>query len=345
MLMNSILERNLTLTKKLVVIDGAPGCGKTMLSSIIGSLNRVEILKYAYEIEHLCAQKYLNLIDEDTCENMIRIQLDLITYNIMMSRDVNFRLSDLSSVFNSSSPLKYILRALRKGDEEVPDRITREDPITHIATHGLLALSEPLLKALGDKVLFIKFHRHPLYMIKQNTLNMQFLVNTSRHFTLYVKSNHKGPAVPFYASTWADLFLSSNPKEKAIYYLQWLRKEEIKFQEINIFESILELAFEFFVLNPYPQLEVVANALKVSPAEFSKRIMRRERVPRVVYSAGRDIAIYRRVGWVPPTDGDLKKEMDVLKEYAISGVSKKARETVDWLCEEYESKVLSRVLL
>ena len=46
--------RKKQLVEKIVIIDGQPGCGKTMLSPIVSSFNRVELLSYAFEIEFIC---------------------------------------------------------------------------------------------------------------------------------------------------------------------------------------------------------------------------------------------------------------------------------------------------
>ena len=46
--------RQKQLTEKIVIVDGQPGCGKTMLSPIIASMERVELLSYAFEIEFIC---------------------------------------------------------------------------------------------------------------------------------------------------------------------------------------------------------------------------------------------------------------------------------------------------
>ena len=43
------------LCPHVVVVDGFPGCGKTMLSSILASLDRVEIANYGFEIEFFIA--------------------------------------------------------------------------------------------------------------------------------------------------------------------------------------------------------------------------------------------------------------------------------------------------
>ena len=83
--MNFEVVRPDILCKKLVMVDGLPGCGKTMLSAVISSLDRIELLKYSYEIENLCRLNYFKNINSQTSAAMIQYQLDLILYNQMMA--------------------------------------------------------------------------------------------------------------------------------------------------------------------------------------------------------------------------------------------------------------------
>ena len=41
------------LAEKVVFIDGLPGCGKTLFSSLLSAFDRVEKITYSYEIEQL----------------------------------------------------------------------------------------------------------------------------------------------------------------------------------------------------------------------------------------------------------------------------------------------------
>ena len=71
---------------------------------------------------------------------MVKWFLDLKIYNTMMSRDVNFRFSDISSAFQNAQPMRYIKRLL-KGDEIIPKKIKDNNPILNLTTHNLLGLS------------------------------------------------------------------------------------------------------------------------------------------------------------------------------------------------------------
>ena len=100
----------------------------------------------------------------------------------MMGREVNFRPSDVSSAFNDNDPSRYIKRLFGPGDEKVPEMIQQENPILHFAVHNLLSYSEPIWQALGDRCVFIEIVRHPLYMVRQQALNMRHLLEDVRDF-------------------------------------------------------------------------------------------------------------------------------------------------------------------
>ena len=53
------IKRNVHLAPKVIIVDGQGGCGKTMLSPIIGSFNQVELLNYAFELEWICRLHFL----------------------------------------------------------------------------------------------------------------------------------------------------------------------------------------------------------------------------------------------------------------------------------------------
>ena len=214
---NIKVARNKNLLNSAVFIDGQAGCGKTLLNAIVASLNKVEILNYATEVENLCILKNLNKIDDDAVQSMIKIQMDNVLYETMMSRRVNFRISDLSSAFNDTKVLTYINRLFEKGDELVPKKIQKLKPILHFAVHNLLPVSKPLFLSLKNKVKFIEVVRHPLYMIIQQTLNHMNLAKingSARQFRIYLEINKKN--IPFTSLSFYKDYFKLKPVERAI---------------------------------------------------------------------------------------------------------------------------------
>jgi hypothetical protein len=334
------ISRVNTIAKKIVFIDGLPGCGKTLFSPIIATMDRVELLTVAYEIEHFCALSLLEKISLDAAVSMIKMKTDLQLYNTMMGRETNFRPTDLSSVMNNHNPGRYFQRLFQPGDEAIPSLIDSEHPILNLITHNLLPFSQPIWKALGERCVFVNVIRHPLYMIRQQTLNMQRLIGTARDFTVYF--SYKDVELPYYVYGWEDQFLSSNPTDRVVRFIDNLTRRTKKVSDYvndKYNAKIVTIPFEKFVLEPRPWLEQIAKALETTMTEFTEREMIKQKVPRQKIAQGIDLDIYRRCGWVPPTEGlNERDELNVRREDVVRDASNETISIIDRLCEDYEKE-------
>lgn len=334
------------LAPKVVFVDGLWGCGKTMLSPILSSMDRVELLSYTYDLENICSLFFLNKISKNGAEAMIKFITDLKIYNTMMSRDVNFRPADLSSVFNDSNPKRYFDRLYEKGDEHIPEKILKEKPILNIATHNMLAFSDPIFSALKDRAFFIEVVRHPLYMIKQINLNMERLMNTPRNFNLFFEFNKKD--VPAFSYGWEKLFLSSNSMDKAIYYIKKIsektieKKKRIKNKYKN---QVLTICFEKFVTKPDEDLKKIEKMLDTKVINSTLDMLKKQNVPRSKYSEGIELDIYKRCGWEKPKNNLTElEELEIRRNYVSKFASSSALKILDGLCESYEKKHMKNYL-
>jgi len=336
---NPTIIRKGYLAEKIIIVDGYPGCGKTLFSPIIASMDRVELLNYAFEVEFLCRLFHFGKIDEDATISMIRILTDHKLYQTMMGRETNFRYNDISSVFNDSNPWRYFKRIFQEGDMIIPERIKKERPILNLTTHDLLSMSTPIFKALDDRLIFIEVVRHPLYSLIQQTLNNENLTSSPRDIQIYIK--YKNDQIPYYAYGWEKLFVSSNAIEKSIYTLQksyeLTRNNRSKLKD-NYEKQILTIAFEKFVLDPIPYVKKIADLIESKITPKTKKVMKKQNVPRNKISDGISLDIYKRCGWEPP-EKELSEngELDKRRQFAIdSGASSKAIEVLDSLSKDYE---------
>lgn len=325
------------LCSQLVVVDGLPGCGKTMLSAVISSLDRMELFKYSYEIENFCRLYHFKNINSQTSAAMIQYQLDLILYNQMMARETNFRYSDLSSVFKSVNKIKYFKRLFGSGDEAVPALIEKERPIVNLVTHSISAFSKPLLDNFTEGMLLINFHRNPLYMIKQNMWNMESLLNKGRNFDLHFDYN--GQKLPYFFYGQEEQMLKANPIEKAIFFLAWSRKKALDNKLNKYGVNYYELTFESFVNDPYFHINIIQERLGTERTKNTSKILEREKIPRKVLSHGRDLPIYRRVNWEKGSAASTHQEIGELYNWAVSQISSDAKASLGWLLEDYDQIV------
>jgi hypothetical protein len=340
------IVRQKHLAEKIVIVDGLPGCGKTLFSPIVAALDRVELLNYAFEIEFLCRLFYLNKIEEDAAIAMVRMLTDHKLYQTMMGRETNFRYSDLSSVFKDANPWRYFKRIFREGDMAIPERIKKERPILNLTTHDLLSVSKPVFTGLAERLVFIEVIRHPLYMIIQQSLNMERLLDNPRDIQIYVE--YKSHQLPYFAHGWEELFFSSNSIEKTIYTIERMThltndlKESLSDKYLS---RIITIPFENFVLDPQPYMKRIEDLLKTNITSKTRKVIKKQNVPRCKISDGIPLAIYKRCGWQPPEKGlSEKQELEKRRQYAIAqGAGKDAMLVLDEICAEYERKCTGNI--
>ena len=61
-----------------------------MLAPIVSSLNNAERIMFNFVLEQFPMLQYLGAISDDTVKYLIRYTLDLMLYDNMIGRDVNF---------------------------------------------------------------------------------------------------------------------------------------------------------------------------------------------------------------------------------------------------------------
>lgn len=339
------IKRTEQLLHKVVFVGGLGGCGKTMLTPIVGSFNRVEIQKYNYMIEHLCTLHRLGKIGEDVAVAMIRMQTDLDIYNMMMSRETNFRFKDLSSIFKNPRPLRYLQRLFLPGDERVITRLEKEKPILHITLHDLLQHSPTLLKALGPKALFIELVRHPLYMVKQWAVNMeQFYSHQFNPREFSIGFEYKGYHLPWFTYGWEEKYLGiENKMDRMIVMIQHHIEESWRcYESMTEVEKrqLLFIPFERFVLRPEGYIENMETLLETKRTRSTLREMKRQNVPREMIAQGIGLPVYKKYGWKPPESKTETEELKFRRDFAAQGASDRGMEILDQLSRDYEKRYL-----
>lgn len=330
------------MAEQVVFVDGLPGCGKTMLSPIVGALARVELMQYAYPLEYATALHYLGNLAPDGAVALVRMLTDLQLYNVMMSRETNFRWSDLSSVRMHPEPWKYLRRLFQTGDAAAATRIERERPILHLVTHLLFIHTPLLLEALGGRGKMIEVVRHPLYMIKQQLLYMDRFASDPRDFSIWIDAG--SGTVPWFALGWEEKFQNANAMDRAIYMVDEMgHRHQAMLAGLTAAEraQVLMIPFERFVIDPWPYMEQLATLLGTQVTDVTRREMKKQKVPRTMYADGIGRPIYAEYGWQPPSKGsDEAREFAVRRAFAAETATPEAMVVLDRLSAEYERQHL-----
>ena len=334
------VSRKPHLANKIVMIGGLDGCGKTLFAPIISALERVELPTYSYEIEHYCSLNFLQNLSLNAASTLIRMQTDLKLYNMMMGREVNFRPTDLSSVQLYHNPTQYFDRLFKPGDEAIPDVVRKNNPILNLIIHNILFISDPIWNALEDRCVYIEVVRHPLYMVRQVTLNIHKLINSVRYFNICYERENKN--YPFWVKGWEDLFDQSSDIERSVHYIDQMTQRVEKAKKVlreKYKANILTIPFEQFVLDPEPWVEKIATSIGSKITENTRNVMFQQKVPREKIAQGLDLQVYRRCGWVPPKEGASEREELMIRRKDVElDSSLSTLKVLDRLCDDYEKK-------
>ena len=336
------ITRDPRLVERVVFVGGLPGCGKTMLTPIIGSLARVELQRFNEPLEHVCGLRLLGTIPDDVATMQIRMMLDLDLYKQMMSREVNMRVADLTSIFRNPGMWRYLRRIVQPGDAAAVERIQQERPILHITMHNALAISPPLFAALGEVARIIEVVRHPLYMLKQWRAYIERYGTDVREFTLWF--DHEGQALPFWARGWERQYADANPMDRTIYAIDHLLeqgRQALAGLPPAQQRQVLTVPFEPFVLDPQPWLRQVATLLDTQVTPATRRELKRQKVPRTRIADGIARKIYKQYGWEPARrDANEQVELDRRRAFAAAEATPQAMAVLDRLASAYEETYL-----
>lgn len=329
-----------SIAQEIIFLDGLTGTGKTMMGPILGSFRRVELGRLEHVYEYFCALDDLEKIDSDAAAFMISLYADLALYNSMISRETNFRFSDLSGVFSSPNFFEYIKRLFCKDGNIVLERIKQSKPILQIISHQVLGVMELAFQTFGDRLKVVEMVRHPVYLLEHWHSYIDRHGTDCRDFTVWI--HHKGQAIPWFAHGWEEKYMVSNSMDKVIYSIEWLTKKvdgTIRNLSETERKQILTIPFEKFVLGPDPYIEKIAKLLHTEPTRATRQILRKQKCPRRQIAAGPDKDIYKRYGWKKPDPQfDELEEFKKKKAFAKSQASKGAIETLDRISQEYETK-------
>lgn len=317
--MGRFLKKSSSFENPVIFINGFNGSGKTLLAPIVSSLPKVELLTFAYPVEWVSSLLYSGDISTGAYKEFIKMFTDESIYNQQMSRSINFRYSDLSSVFRSSKKLTYFSRLFKKGDDHVIDTIKNDNPISSFTTNCLLPFFPSLKEALSDRLVFIETVKDPLTMFEQVFILRKNIINkqSEKDFTFRAYSGTDDLSfLDFYSddSVYKES-CSIGTEETIVNWLERIVNFTILSESDKNNSEILFIPFEDFVLNPNPFINMIAERVNVNIDKKTRIEMKKQKVPRKILSSGLKIPIYRKYGAKDFNVKDLEEERSVTSDY------------------------------
>jgi hypothetical protein len=278
-----ILKRENTFKSKILIIDGQGRSGKNMISVILSTMPRIEKMRIDTLLDYIPRYYYLNKMSYDAAIVALKIEMDEKLYNNMISRAVNIRFDDYSSIFKSGKTWLYIKRLFQKPEEEAVKRLEKENPIFQNMTHDGLSHLQLYFEAFEERLKFIHVFRDPVGNIyEQNKRNFGTRIGSDpREFQLAYE--WKGRTVPLNALGCEEEYLNGNPVERLVLMVDRLFRKNL--EGLNKLDDrwkkeIFFIEFEKFAEHPWPYIELLEKYLETEVVSKTRKVMNREKCPR-----------------------------------------------------------------
>jgi len=284
------LVRNNTFDNQIVIVDGQGRSGKNLISISLTAIKKMEKMRLDSFMDYIPRLYYLKKLSPDAAVVCLKLLADQAYYYSSISRDVNFRPADYSSVTKQAFKFKYIKRLFQNADEDAVQRLKIEKPILQEMTHDAIGMADIFFEAFGDRLKFIHVLRDPVGNIfEQNKRGFGERYGVDPR-ELQLSFEYKNLDIPIQAIDYEQLWIDGSPLEKLLINVNAMYRKNYKGYaslDKKYKDKVLLVDFDKFILDPYPYLSDIEIFLEENFTRKIKGILRRENCPRVIAESQR----------------------------------------------------------
>lgn len=276
------------LPKNLILIDGITRSGKSLVGPIVGSFKNVYPMQHQALLDNLMPILHKKNIQNNVARSLLVFYFNQNIYSLNISRCVNFRPEDNSSLINTKDSLKHLENLTKKEGDHIIREIKKRNYSPIFMTHDLLSMIDSF-KNLNFSFKLLYTYRHPIdnifsffkkYGKKLKSKNkLKYNHNNPRIYQMMIKE--KNILLPYYVENQSKEFLSLNPAEKSVfYYLSSLERSIQKYK--NNKKNVLLVRYDDFAEKTNKELIKISNFLNLKPSNFTNKCLKFNNVPRVM---------------------------------------------------------------
>lgn len=329
--------KEFSIQSTLCTIDGISGSGKLVLSELTKALSNTECWQHDYLFDTLPIIDNENDISSTAASALLRTKFDELTYNLIIGRNINFRIGDQSCILRSEKLNTYLQRLLSKpldGEKLIEYAKKRLVPImVHMSTFN----NDILEASFKDRVKLSYVVRNPLFCVEHWWSYIERIGNDPREFTLSKRLG--STCIPWYIDRDHDLYVNGTPLDKSIVSIYCLYQQ--------LYKKLLRSQNEYFIADFDDLVKSPLSCLNsfrdfvgagVIDMRAFRAVCKRNKIPR---DSGKLVqGFWKHYGLSRKYDSSLTSELDLLNYYK-SRISIETFEKLDHSIEIY-SQIKSR---
>ena len=276
-----------SLVRNLLILDGFSRAGKYFLGKIVAGLANTDFFQSISALEHIPFIHRLGGITDDAAVALFRKIVDENAYNIRIGRNLNTRVSDASSIYNSPDIGEYLRRSVSAfgeislSSDQILDSFRTSGRWSVFLTHETLPNAGFLFKAYPG-LRMINLIRHPV-----DVMHSWYLRGWGRRFggdPLSFVPTVNGPAgpVPWHANAYREAYAGMGEADRVIHSISELTNiTALAYAGLDQARrgQILFVRYEDLVEKPQAAISAMAGFLGTQAHDGMRVILARERCP------------------------------------------------------------------
>lgn len=266
------------LVKNLLLIEGISRAGKFLLANLLNSIKGIEPVQYRAILEHIPRLQRFDFIDKRTAQELLRTEIDLNCYEMLIGRNLNHRKSDKSSIFNNPHYKNYLKRLKQKDGSIILPDFYKNNLYSLFIVHETLPNIQLFLDTF-PKIKIISMQRSPIdlvYSWYKRKIGQR--IGTDPLLGEIPLKGTKGN-IPWYLYNCEKEYNSLSEIDKIILSIIMLFK---MYEQIRN-KKILFIRYENILSSPWQIVKLIAKFLKKGITPEIKQIIKKEKLPNKNY--------------------------------------------------------------
>lgn len=279
-----MFNRELINKQKIIITDGMPSSGKSLVCNIVSSLPKVDQWVLDQHVDQTVALNKLGKLDKEVSKFLLITNYNAFFHANLLLRHANFRKNDITSLQNHKR--FKILKKRIIGNEKETIKKFKNNVVVHYCVHFTAIGKRLFFETFKKNLIYIQVLRSPtsLSMIKRIadwSISIEKIRSRDGHIKYFQKETKKN--LPYFLKNKSKEYLSANKYERAIMIIEAnLNKETTNLKNFyNKYKSSeIIIPFENLLKDPIKYLDKIRILLKVKIDRFTFKSIKENNLPR-----------------------------------------------------------------
>jgi hypothetical protein len=264
--------------KDLTIIAGMPRSGKTLLAPLISSMKDAEIFHLDFLVEAFPALESVKMLSKEGLIYLLQYSIHNMSYNRAIGRNLNIRITDETSIWQSQNPEKYFERSFLNDRFDFTQDYTREYKFPLVlCLHNALTYVDILYKSF-ENIRVVNVCSHPVDIVDAWIKKDYGKDIYGRKGVSLPVFKWKNSVVPLYACGWEDKYMALSQTDRVISMLyQLYLSENNSLSKVNIKDKnkLLMVNYDELVLSIDSELKKISSFLEKPITAFTDKVINR----------------------------------------------------------------------